>query len=344
MGTPVNGKGHKVVAPERNHYFYGKLMDVGQFEKEQHYFNQKRQLVNRLILGSGVVCGLNVAQGNDGNLSIEPGAALDGYGREIIVTQRLIIDPRQLTDDNGAPSGDPIDSGDVDICLAYAEKKVDPVPVLIPDCDHGGDCAHATIREGFRVLIRLAETPLPAPPACQFDEFKAPVSEWLQQDVCERLGGTALDSALNPCVHLARVSLPLSAVSIDAQAGRPLVYNNRLLYELIVCLSEQVEQLAQGHVLRYVSGDGQQGAPGDNLAAPLVVEVVDGKSNPLMDVLVQFSVTQGGGKLDSEITKTDPQGRAQTTWALGASGGEQQVSVSAAGSVYTVTFQATATK
>jgi hypothetical protein len=340
MGTTMNGNGHKVAAPERNHYFYGKLMDVGQFEKEQHYFNQKRRIINRLILGSGVVCGLNVTPGDDGKIIIEPGVALDGFGREIIVTRSLEIDPQQLTDEDGMPDGEPVDSGSVDICLAYAEKKVDPVPALVPDCDSGGDCAHATIREGFRVLIRLAEDPPLPPPDCPFGEFKDPANEWLQQVLSERLSGTSPEPAADGCVHLARVTLPLDAASVDAQTGRPLVYNNRLLYELILCLSAQVEQ--QGQVLRYASGDGQSGLPGKPLANPLAVEVVDQQGKPLESVLVQFSVTQGEGKLNHETTKTDQQGRAQAEWSLGPTEGGQQVSASAVGSVFTVTFRATA--
>jgi hypothetical protein len=341
MGANMNGNGHKIAAPERNHYFYGKLMDVTQFEKEQRYFNQKRRIINRLILGSGVVCGLKVTPGDEGRIIIEPGVALDALGREIIVTDSLVIDPTQLTDEEGEPSGDPIDNGAVDICLAYAEQRVDPVPVLVPDCDSGGDCAHATIREGFRVLIQLAEDPSPTPD-CQFGEFKDPINEWLQQVLSDRLGGTSLEPAKDRCVHLARVSLPLDAASIETQAGRPLVYNNRLLFELILCLSAQVEQLGQGQTLRYVSGDGQSGKPGQTLANPLVVEVVDKKGDPLENVLVQFSVTQGDGKLDNETVTTDKQGRAQTGLVLGPTIGEQQVSANAVGAVFTVTFRATA--
>ena len=341
MGVIIDTKGHNIVAPERNHYFYGKLMGVAQFEKEQHYFNRHRRLINRLVLGSGVVGGLKVAAA-DGQVVIGAGLAIDTYGREIVVPHSVRLDPRWLTDEEGEPTGDPIENGTVDICIAYAEKQVDPVPVLVPDCDGPGDCAHATIREGFRLLVQLAQDP--PPPACQFGAAQKPVGEWLQETLCEQVGGRSLHPKKSRCVHLARISLPLSAASLDAQSGRPLVYNNRLLYELILCLSEQVEQLGQGQTLRYVSGDGQHGEPGEALAEPLVVEVVDGKGNPSENVVVQFSVTQGGGKLDVEITKTDPQGRAQVAWTLGASLDEQQVSVSAVGSLFTVTFRATAIK
>ena len=46
--------------PERNRYFYGKLLDEASLRMEQSYFNQKRWMMNRLGLGSGVLCGLQV--------------------------------------------------------------------------------------------------------------------------------------------------------------------------------------------------------------------------------------------------------------------------------------------
>ncbi|RIK74672.1 hypothetical protein DCC62_14805, partial [candidate division KSB1 bacterium] len=45
---------------ERNNYFYSKLMTVRDFFAEQRYFNEKRWLMNRMISGWGVVCGLDV--------------------------------------------------------------------------------------------------------------------------------------------------------------------------------------------------------------------------------------------------------------------------------------------
>ena len=45
---------------ERNHYFYGKLMTVRDFQDEQTYMNNKRRLGNRLLHGAGIVAGLGV--------------------------------------------------------------------------------------------------------------------------------------------------------------------------------------------------------------------------------------------------------------------------------------------
>src|SRR2546421_4529181 len=72
--------------PVRNRYFYGKLLDVFHFELEQNYFNTKRWLLNRLVSGFGVICGLDVQLGDDGkSITVLPGVAIDKWGREIIV-------------------------------------------------------------------------------------------------------------------------------------------------------------------------------------------------------------------------------------------------------------------
>lgn len=81
---------------ERNRYFYGKLMTVRDFEMEQSYMNGKRHLINRLVLGDGVVCGLKVASAFDAatnrlNLAISSGVAIDCAGREIVVDQDVTV-------------------------------------------------------------------------------------------------------------------------------------------------------------------------------------------------------------------------------------------------------------
>jgi hypothetical protein len=135
-----NGQSNGVLAaPERNHYFYGKLLDVQQLQKEQHYFIAGRRHLNRLVLGHGVVCGLNVVADTESTIRIQPGVALDALGREIIDPEAFGMNPHQLTDDQGSATGEPITTGIVEICLAYAEKQTDLVPVLVPDCDTPGN-------------------------------------------------------------------------------------------------------------------------------------------------------------------------------------------------------------
>src|SRR5262245_5121093 len=89
-------------APRRNHYFYGKRMDVQHFEMEQSYGKLKQWLLNRLTLGKGVLCGLRVSVDGD-RICVDPGVAIDGLGREIVVPVRSCIDP--LADDGCCGGG-----------------------------------------------------------------------------------------------------------------------------------------------------------------------------------------------------------------------------------------------
>jgi hypothetical protein len=77
-----------VCPPVRNRYFYGKMLDVFHFELEQQYFNSKRWLLNRLVSGYGVLCGLNVQLGSDNqSIIVTPGIAIDKCGHEIFVCE-----------------------------------------------------------------------------------------------------------------------------------------------------------------------------------------------------------------------------------------------------------------
>ncbi len=96
--------------------------------------------------------------------------------------------------------------------------------------------------------------------------------------------------------------------------------------------------------LEAVAGNGQLGVAGRALAAPLVVEANDAGGQPIANVSLQFSVSQGGGQVDPQERTTDSQGRASVTYTLGPNpGAAQQVTVSASGSNASASFTATAT-
>ncbi|GGO94443.1 hypothetical protein [Wenjunlia tyrosinilytica] len=75
-----------LATPRRNRFFHGKMMDVYQFELETAYGIGMRRMLNRLVTGSGVICGLDVLRGDDPlTVEVTSGMAIDGWGREIIV-------------------------------------------------------------------------------------------------------------------------------------------------------------------------------------------------------------------------------------------------------------------
>ena len=99
---------------ERNRYFYGKLLTVRDFEAEQNYASAKRRLVNRVVHGAGVVCGLGVSRSDDTTLLIGSGMALDYLGREVVIEEPLV---RRLEMIEGY--GSLKDQADAYLCLAY---------------------------------------------------------------------------------------------------------------------------------------------------------------------------------------------------------------------------------
>ena len=133
-------------------------------ELEQRYGNSKRWLINRLSLGQGVLCGLEVTASADGReVSVSPGVAIDGYGREIIVPETSRgIDVRQPTDDCGRPDGLPLrGAGTVTLYICYHECEAEPAAVLVSECGPERRCENGLVRERYRLRIGRDE---PAPP------------------------------------------------------------------------------------------------------------------------------------------------------------------------------------
>jgi hypothetical protein len=244
-----NGESLKGLAtPTRNKYFYGKLMDAFHFELEQFYGVRKRSVLNRLALGRGVLCGLQVAPTADGKqVMVGRGVCLDALGREIIVPEQTrAIDPRQVTDDCGQPEGERlVEENVVHICLAYHECDAEPVPVLVGDCDSQAGCAASVVRERYRILVRKGPAP-EIKPDCGFQNVFAPppsgAAAPLYPELVKRISQPCEDPE-GSCVVLAQIELPddndrITPAMINPVV-RPLVYSNELLFELLLCLSKQ---------------------------------------------------------------------------------------------------------
>jgi len=142
---------------ERNRYFYGKLLTVRDFESEQKYFNDKRRMINRLLNGAGVVCGLQVVAVDDKTISVETGMALDYAGREIVlaspVTQKLSMIDGFSSNDN---------TKNIYLCLAYDERGKEPVYSVAGSSTRPEEVGeHNRIQESYHLFIR-EEAPDPA--------------------------------------------------------------------------------------------------------------------------------------------------------------------------------------
>lgn len=72
--------------------------------------------------------------------------------------------------------------------------------------------------------------------------------------------------------------------------------------------------------LEKVSGDNQSGNLGQQLTAPIKVRIVDNLDHIQSNVPVYFTVTGGGGTVQTASMLTDANGFAETLWTLGTSG------------------------
>jgi hypothetical protein len=120
---------------KRNHYFYGKLLTENDLADEQHYFREKQRLLNLHLLGLGIVSGLQVSASKQA-ITVSPGMALDGHGREIMLTVPATLKlPKERT-----PQW---------VVIKYAERQTDPVPVL---ADGDETLQPSRIEEGIEIF------------------------------------------------------------------------------------------------------------------------------------------------------------------------------------------------
>ena len=248
MGTNGSSTGQRtgLREPVRNHFFYGKLMDVYHYELETSYFVGMRRLLNRLVTSYGVICGLDVKKPDpkQNQIVVTRGEAIDKWGREIIVPHSTapIPVPAELwpSQEGRATGNETADEVFIHVVICYHECKSDPTPILTGDCDDWGTCAPSTIRERYRIEFRRGKA---VPPAI-IDECRIP-------DVIAN--GTLDYAALTKCVTRscpefpAEACIPLANIHLAASPEgytfdqddiditvRPIVFTNDLLFILLM--------------------------------------------------------------------------------------------------------------
>lgn len=258
----------------RPRYFYGQLLDVRHFESEQAYFKRKQWMLNRLVDGFGVVCGLDVQLGaDDHSVVVLPGLALDKQGREIVVPTRsksLAIPTRQPPEpEGGAAAGASngsnygkdgrngrngrndeghCDDDWVHLVICYEECKTDPEPVLAGGCDTTSRCSPGAIREGYSLALQPGKAPdipvdsdIPGLIKGNSVNYRA-LAEWVSMP-CDCDTGPG-------CITLANIRLPAAERTLELSdidiAVRPIVYGLDVLWELVLALSHETQSRRGG--------------------------------------------------------------------------------------------------
>ena len=160
---------------KRARYFDGELINKQIFITEQLYHNEKRKLLNKMLHGWGVVCGLKVKPTNPPgpNFIVERGMALDCNGNEILVCEEQVID---LTVKPCRPKPDKFSCTGPDangqngtilyVVIAHQEVNTDLVPAYASsgncNCEEK-TCDYSRTREGFCIEVwdKLPPTPKP---------------------------------------------------------------------------------------------------------------------------------------------------------------------------------------
>lgn len=238
--------------PVRNRFHPGKLMDVRHWQLEQTYHRQTAATLARLGLGPGVLCGLDTELDTDGRLTVFPGVAVDGHGRRIVVDRPVRIDePYRPTDCAGRPEGDPVGNGTVAIRLCRHDCGTEFVRAPVIDCEVREECVPSLTLERFLIRITAGE---PDPVGLTEDQCAAifPALHGENFDRRERVADTVGHECGcdDDCVILATITYePESDPELDAVTSRPVVYSNRVLFDLLMCLAERVDACCTGRVL-----------------------------------------------------------------------------------------------
>jgi hypothetical protein len=128
MSNGESGETNRIV--DRPIYYAGKVLTADDLRLEQDYRRDREWAHNRLH-GWGVVSGLSVEATRPGSsrVVVRPGSALDGYGREIVLTAATLVDVSSLI-----ASRRP---GCVYVTIEYGEEGIDSVPALGVDEEDG---------------------------------------------------------------------------------------------------------------------------------------------------------------------------------------------------------------
>ena len=116
------------VCGKRNRFFRGKRMKADDFQIEQAYGIERRRIINRSVIGAGVVNGFAMTKGLS---DVGPGFALDTHGREIVLSHSTKLGPGNVVLIAAGGSGCrtlPIDQASPDseylLSVHYAERKL----------------------------------------------------------------------------------------------------------------------------------------------------------------------------------------------------------------------------
>lgn len=219
--------------PRRNRYYAGKLLAASDLQMEQDYVRGADAQLARLVLGAGVVCGLEVTAEQTADrpcIRVGAGLALDGWGRRIVVPCDV---------DVPLPAQAPLPATMV-VALRYEAHEADVAPSVLGDDE---ECSEAgTWIEGYRVEIREGTAPA-ATGDCSEATLELIRTGQVAQALAVLARAACAAPATDPGVTLATIMAGADGgLTVDAQAARAVVPTNIVLLQLVACLAARVEE------------------------------------------------------------------------------------------------------
>jgi hypothetical protein len=271
----------------------------------------------------------------------------------------VIEDPLALTDACGRPTGERA-TGVATLSLCYHECDVEPVPVLVADCDVREECRPGAVRERFRIVVTDGPPELDSrvncgghgengdqPGAGGFDpihmmaEAHGPALDALGETDRQRLAVfqalcTIVDTKCAPPEH---ACVPIGFVVVGQGDGdgdeqfevigcgaRVPILSNVDLLDLMLCLLQGFARPVGPPVLHYENGDGQSVVSGSTISVS--ARLTDASGTPLSAKGVTFRARTGGGSVGDGtafaaeyIAQTGDDGRVSAAWQIGGEPG-----------------------
>ncbi len=216
-------------------------MTVHDFEDEQSYHIEKRKHHHRYLHGYGIVCGLRVIPAQPPQrryVIVEPGVALDPWGREIVVCE-----PTECELIKGGEPERRDRRNSLYLVLEYREVETEPIPILSGACSSEEEnVAPSRVRETFQLSLR------PQPPD-EEDEVSRricktlinAIREGVRQEEMHRLLCECVSQPCHPCppdpaLTLARIDIPEEGSITEGQIDNCSHRRLALSVEQILCI------------------------------------------------------------------------------------------------------------
>lgn len=143
----------------RVNYFDRQFLRTQDFTDEQSYHVAMRRRHNIAHHTWGIVNGLEIVL-EEGNFYVQPGMAVDGYGRELILPQRQPLNAKAFVDKG---------SKELDVWLIYGLKSIDKPPAGYAGCvnsngngnGNGSDASFYRWQETAQVLLEKPDPDFP---------------------------------------------------------------------------------------------------------------------------------------------------------------------------------------